>query len=180
MANDVTQFDTTALKQRVSDTVQGSFGMLIPEEAFQAMCAAAIKDYFEDKKTFSVVQRSREVKDSPNSYHTRTERYYELEAKYTVFQRLVFDTIHEIVVAQLKAHLAVQEAEIEEQLKTLMNQSVELKGTIADGLSEILRHAAERQLAMALGIATSEVLGKVRSAALSSGNPQFANSLWGN
>ncbi len=89
-------FDQAALKQRITDSVQASFGMLIPAEQFKAMVDKEVKAYFEEDIGFRV--------ESVASGWGR-DSHHDLVARMTSFRRAVFDAVSAQVKVLLEKEL---------------------------------------------------------------------------
>lgn len=75
-------FDPSALKKRVAEAVQSTFGSLIPDEAFKGMVDKEIRDFFETP-TVSVVTKP------TNDSYGRTTYTTEVNEKITPFAQMV-------------------------------------------------------------------------------------------
>lgn len=96
---DIVQFDPEALKKRVAETIQVSFGMLIPAEQFNAMVEKEVKAFFEQETTEWIVAEKASVSWDRNGSA-------QLKTTLTPFRRLVWEKVQELCKAKLNEHLS--------------------------------------------------------------------------
>ncbi len=97
MPNDIAPFDPDALKKRVSETIQASFGALIPEATWQAMVDKEVKAFFEEPGAEWVVAQI-------NGSYQR-DALHTLQSKMTPFRRMVWEKVQGLCSAKIEAVL---------------------------------------------------------------------------
>jgi hypothetical protein len=93
---DLTQFNPKDLEKRVAETIQSQFGMLIPDDVWDAKVQAEIHAFFESEVTFIWEER---VKD-PNSY--ASGKLEQLSMKISPFRQIVWKHLTELVNKRLE------------------------------------------------------------------------------
>lgn len=160
----ITQFDPVALQKRVSESVQSQFGMLIPQDAFDAMVAKEVRAYFEDEKEFIVRE---EAKNEQSYYHgPRVVRTY---ASMTPFRRQVWTAIDELMGKMLSEKLNSDGLKAH-VMQVWNDNDVAVEVELSDRLERMLekmvpKMAAEMfkgMFAEAVMRAKSEVLSEIR------------------
>lgn len=94
MSNEVQQFDVSALKQRVAESVQSTFGMLIPEDQWNALVAKEVSAFFDEEKEMKI----QEV--SIDGSYNRSKGV--ILQGMTPFRNLVYQEINNIVQQKVK------------------------------------------------------------------------------
>ena len=95
----IAPFDPDALKKRVSETIQASFGALIPESTWQAMVDKEVKAFFEEPGAEWIVEKRGDGRW--NSTDTITT----LQSKMTPFRRMVWEKVQELCKAKIESLL---------------------------------------------------------------------------
>lgn len=95
MPDAITPFDPDALKKRVSETIQASFGALIPEATWQAMVDKEVKAFFEEPGVEWVV-----AEKHSGGYGSQNTTYT-LQSKMTPFRRMVWVRVSELCKAKI-------------------------------------------------------------------------------
>ena len=94
---EVTQFDPNALKKRVAETVQSTFGMLIPEDKWNSMVEQEVVAFFETEENL-VWQRREEHTNDPWC----KKYYHELIYSMTPFRLMVWQALKEQITERFK------------------------------------------------------------------------------
>lgn len=97
MSTVIAPFDPDALKKRVSETIQASFGALIPEATWQAMVDKEVKAFFEDPGAEWTIT-------TINASYQR-DALAILQSKMTPFRRMVWEKVQELCKAKIEALL---------------------------------------------------------------------------
>lgn len=116
--NDVVKFDTNALKTRISERIRGNFIELIPDEAFDALVTAEIKD-------FTSIQN--------RSGYSSNDRYSDL-------QKMIKDELRDRYRALIK-----QKFDDPEFFKQVWNQECQgesVEGIIGDNINKFIEENA--------------------------------------
>lgn len=126
--NDALVFDPNALKQRISDGVRTAFGMMIPDEQFQALVEKEIAAFFDEDGLDYVFE---EVDKNPSSYNS--SKYERLKARVSPFRLLVWKAVSEECVTRIKA--LTEDPEFKSRIDVLWK----------DGRDEHVTQLTERQ-----------------------------------
>lgn len=120
--------DQNAFKKRVADHITNTFGALIPEEQFQSMVDAQVKEFFETTREFRVSERQEQNK---GGYGTHT--VYCLNEHITPFQHMVFSILRDKIESALVTHLNAKDSPISKLLRDLVEVPVvgEIQLTVA-------------------------------------------------
>ena len=94
-----------AFKERVAESVRASFGMLIPEEDWQAMVDKEVKAFFEDTKTHF------ELIDKHNGYvgYGSASKKVLVAEGLTPFRVLVWEQLHKLVKPKITEYFNTHE-----------------------------------------------------------------------
>lgn len=94
MADALALFDQAALKKRISETVQSTFGSLIPDAAFEQMVKNEITAFFEAKSVNVEVKKNQD-------YYGRTAYNTEVKEQITPFAQMVRAAFNEKVLKEV-------------------------------------------------------------------------------
>lgn len=176
----IVAFDADTLKKRVADYIQASFGALIPQEVFAAMCDKAVKDFFENPQLTEVVKHQKEV----GGYHSWDRRYvdyYELAVKATPFERMVHEAMHERVKDAMKKYLEEEKDQLAIALAKMIDDGMAEGGnkSLKVDLQALLLRSSQMQIAAALNTYSANAHSNLIGALQSIGASDLANRLMG-
>lgn len=158
MAETLIQFEPDALKKRIAESVQVSFGMLIPESEWQKMVDKEVKAFFEEEGQF-IWQRQEELKNS--SYYGQSRYYETLKFGMTPFRQQVWECVNKLVKQQLETALNV------ESLRTMVHwgneQDKELSIYLESKLAELAPKMAASMFRTLFASAVEQVKNDIRN-----------------
>lgn len=157
MPDAIAPFDPDALKKRVSETIQASFGALIPEATWQAMVEKEVKAFFEDPGAEWVVTQI-------NGSYQR-DALHTLQTRMTPFRRLVWEKVQGLCKAKIEELLT------DGTLRGYVNNysydgkpvEVQLSEFLEKKLSELAPKMAETFFRGAFGVAVEQAKQEIRN-----------------
>lgn len=173
--NGLAAFDPNALKERIAKHIQGSFGTLIPEEAFKEMCDKAVKEFFENPNLISVRKTSKHTNSGYGGYVD----CFDLETKVTPFQLLVHETVHSILKEQLKKHLDAELGALKDAIAQQVKAGMDAQGnkSLKDDIQAILLTASDTQMRALLSMYAASAHSNLMAAFQRIGAHEAANYL---
>lgn len=175
----IVAFDANTLKKRVADYIQASFGALIPQEVFAAMCDKAVKDFFENRQLTQVIKRQKEVPGRA-SWDRSYVDYFELNVNVTPFELMVHEAMHERLAAALRKHLDEEKDQLNTEIAKLVDRAMEEEGgnkSLKVDLHAFLLTAGKLQLSAAMNTYSSMAHSNLMSAFRDVGAFDVANRL---
>lgn len=147
--SDMVQFDASALKKRVSETIQSNFGMLIPQEQFSKMVDEAINEFFTSPSITEMREIEYIVNPEESSWQQRRGTKLRLGCAIPPFKYMVWCEVHKIAKQELNACLSDKSQAIKELVaKAFDAPSIE---HLADMTTEVLAaNMAKTQRALAI------------------------------
>lgn len=147
--NDMIQFDPSALKKRVSETIQTNFGMLIPEEQFSKMVDSAIQEFFTDPSITELREVEYVINPQANSWEQRKGTKLRLGCAIPPFKYMVWCEVHKIAASILDQVMKDKVAEVRARVTSVFD--VSSVADIAEKSSEaIVDSVAKAQRAQAV------------------------------
>ena len=95
---EIKTFDGKALEQRVSDTIRNTFGMLIPDELWEAKVAAEIQAFFECELSYVWTEQPK-----TSEYYNR-DKVQKLEIRITPFRQMVWEELRKELSQKIKEY----------------------------------------------------------------------------
>lgn len=147
--NNIETFDPNALKKRVQETIQASFGMMIPPEQFAKMVEEAVKEYFESPQLMELKETEYIINPDAQSWNQRTGTKLRPAFMVSPFKYMVWVEVHKIARATLDQYLKNKEVAIKKQVEQAFDApSIE---HVANMTTEVLAETmAKSQRAFAL------------------------------
>jgi len=96
----VVQFNPEQLKARIAETVQSTFGMLIPQEQWEEMINKEVKAFFEHTKEWEWESKIHSY--SSSNYHNPKEYRETLKIHVTPFRAEVWQAIREYLKSEIE------------------------------------------------------------------------------
>lgn len=108
---DITQFNMQDVQKRVSETIKANFAMLIPEEAFNHMCRAAIEEFMtQTDRAYTILEKRETWGSSATS---------SIHATLTPFKILLWTEVHALVKEGLAKFLKEHKEELEKKISAM-------------------------------------------------------------
>lgn len=104
------------LQVRVAETVQASFGMLIPDAAFKELVDKAVTEFFETPVNFDIGEKY--ISDGRGYFNDTKVQH--LSKKMTAFEILVYTEIMKTTQTMLKEHLKEHEDKLKEKMQEVL------------------------------------------------------------
>lgn len=156
------------LQQRVAETVQGAFGMLIPPETFKELTNKAIEDYFYTKQNFTI--HKNQVYDSENSWSRNSRTVESIGTPMTLFEFLIFNELTKIVKEALDVYFKEEAEKIQAKIREILSTPT-AQGKFAEEGIPLFAKMQEYQTLQALGFGLTMLGEKVKGAFSLNGMP---------
>lgn len=114
MTDQVTHYKMEDVQKRVSETIKAQFAMLIPDEAFEEMARAAIREFYQTEAQFTI----HEIKN-PTGY---SPSRYDLQDRITPFKAMLWNELREITRTQLREWLKKHTANLNKSIGEIFNE----------------------------------------------------------
>lgn len=162
------QFNMQDLQKRISESVQATFGMLMPEDAFKAMTEKAVHDYFHKEQTFGL----REVThpDDIGKQPWQQNKITVLNNRLTMFELQVYKVLTPLVEAELTKWLKENEDAAAKAMKESL-EGPEVSIPLNKGIAQVAAHVTQMQAIQAVSMASLTTLQQVRNGLATAGIP---------
>jgi hypothetical protein len=158
-SNQLQTFDANALKKRISETVQGTFGMLIPQEQFEALVKQHVSEFFEREEFFDVF----EVTGSKDLYGRNNDKL-KLRKAMTPFKAQVWEHCAHISRVALNEYFERESNVLKDKMMSMF-ETREFAGTVSNSVAAIASKVQEAQMKAVIYQAT-KILGTVVGASM--------------
>lgn len=123
--------DTTALKDRITQSVVSQFAAMIPEEAFAGMVDEVIQKFFNKTNAINVTEIN-------GGWHDR-QRKYRMDVELTPFQVMVWKNVQELVAEKLDEYFAEHKNALKDEMGKMF-ATPRMDGAVAGNVA-LLTHA---------------------------------------
>ncbi len=146
MTNEIQNFDMTSVQKRVSDTIKANFAMMIPDEAFDAMCITAIHEFMETDVRMDVQRVGR---SSSYNHGSGNSEEYTFSMTLTPFKLMIWVEIQKIVAESLKTWIESNKARLTGEVNAYFTDDPEFNEAHSKGivhLAKLMAGAREMML----------------------------------